>query len=77
MTWTLSSSGQNKDGEMSGSQTGSSESSTAAAAAGSSQSLPSFWIPSLTPEAKPTLLKKPVSLILLQKTGTTSLCHII
>ena len=24
------------------------------------QSLPSFWIPSLTPEAKPTLLKKPV-----------------
>uniref|UniRef100_A0AAR2KGJ1 Nitric oxide synthase-interacting protein n=1 Tax=Pygocentrus nattereri TaxID=42514 RepID=A0AAR2KGJ1_PYGNA len=25
----------------------------------SSSSLPSFWIPSLTPEAKPTLLKKP------------------
>ncbi|XP_056263241.1 nitric oxide synthase-interacting protein [Pseudoliparis swirei] len=26
-----------------------------------SQSLPSFWIPSLTPQSKPTLLKKPVS----------------
>uniref|UniRef100_A0A3B4V2L8 Nitric oxide synthase-interacting protein n=1 Tax=Seriola dumerili TaxID=41447 RepID=A0A3B4V2L8_SERDU len=28
----------------------------------SSQGLPSFWIPSLTPEAKPTLLKKPAVL---------------
>lgn len=32
----------------------------------SSSSLPSFWIPSLTPEAKPTLLKKPVSSSILQ-----------
>lgn len=39
----------------------SAESSTAGPAASSSQSLPSFWVPSLTPEAKPTLIKKPVS----------------
>lgn len=35
--------------------------STAGSAATSSQTLPSFWIPSLTPEAKPTMLRKPVS----------------
>ncbi|KAM4531535.1 nitric oxide synthase-interacting protein isoform 2-T5 [Odontesthes bonariensis] len=52
-------SGQNKDGETRRSQSSSGEASTAASAATSSQSLPSFWIPSLTPEAKPTLIKKP------------------
>ncbi|KAG8006655.1 Nitric oxide synthase-interacting protein [Nibea albiflora] len=37
----------------------SSAESSSASAGPSTQSLPSFWIPSLTPEAKPTLLKKP------------------
>ena len=29
--------------------------------------LPSFWVPSLTPDAKPTEIKKPVSIIQLYK----------
>lgn len=37
--------------------------------AGSSQALPSFWIPSLTPEAKPTLLKKPSKTVLCPMSG--------
>ncbi len=46
-----------------GSQKGSSSSSSSDTGASSSSSaLPSFWIPSLTPEAKPTLIKKPVGL---------------
>ncbi|XP_028310969.1 nitric oxide synthase-interacting protein [Gouania willdenowi] len=40
-------------------QGSSAEDSTAASSSTSTQPLPSFWIPSLTPEAKPTLLKKP------------------
>lgn len=51
-------------GQTKGSEKGSTDSSgesSSGAAASSSQSLPSFWIPSLTPEAKPTLIKKPVS----------------
>ncbi|XP_017292751.1 nitric oxide synthase-interacting protein [Kryptolebias marmoratus] len=63
------SSGQSKDGETGGSQGSSGESSTAASAASSSQSLPSFWIPSLTPEAKPTLLKKPSKTVLCPMSG--------
>lgn len=51
---------QNKGSEKGRADSSSAESSTGSAAT-SSQSLPSFWIPSLTPEAKPTLLKKPVS----------------
>uniref|UniRef100_A0A3B4XB48 Nitric oxide synthase-interacting protein n=1 Tax=Seriola lalandi dorsalis TaxID=1841481 RepID=A0A3B4XB48_SERLL len=35
----------------------------------SSQGLPSFWIPSLTPEAKPTLLKKPSKAVLCPMSG--------
>ncbi|XP_051570558.1 nitric oxide synthase-interacting protein-like isoform X3 [Myxocyprinus asiaticus] len=35
----------------------------------SSSSLPSFWIPSLTPEAKPTLLKKPSKTVLCPMSG--------
>lgn len=42
-----------------GSLISSSSSASAAGESSSSSSLPSFWIPSLTPEAKPTLLKKP------------------
>ena len=56
----VSPSGQNKDGEPGPSQSSSGEPSTAGSAATSTQNLPSFWIPSLTPEAKATLLKKPV-----------------
>uniref|UniRef100_A0A8C2H5B6 Nitric oxide synthase-interacting protein n=1 Tax=Cyprinus carpio TaxID=7962 RepID=A0A8C2H5B6_CYPCA len=44
----------------SGSDTGASSSSSA---------LPSFWIPSLTPEAKPTLLKKPSKTVLCPMSG--------
>uniref|UniRef100_A0A669B5K8 Nitric oxide synthase-interacting protein n=1 Tax=Oreochromis niloticus TaxID=8128 RepID=A0A669B5K8_ORENI len=45
------------------------ELSSAATAASSSQSLPSFWIPSLTPEAKPTALKKPSKTVLCPMSG--------
>lgn len=54
-------SGKNIGSEKDGTQSSPGELSSAATAASSSQSLPSFWIPSLTPEAKPTALKKPVS----------------
>lgn len=57
----FSPSGQNKEREKGRTDGSSAESSTAGLAATSSQSLPSFWIPCLTPEAKPTVLKKPVS----------------
>ncbi|KAK5855625.1 hypothetical protein PBY51_007287 [Eleginops maclovinus] len=46
-----------------------STSSTSAPAASSSQSLPSFWIPSLTPQSKPTLLKKPSKTVLCPMSG--------
>ncbi|XP_071375101.1 nitric oxide synthase-interacting protein [Centroberyx affinis] len=53
-------SGQAKGSEAGRADSGPANSSTAgSSAATSSQSLPSFWIPSLTPEAKPTQLKKP------------------
>ncbi|XP_071761308.1 nitric oxide synthase-interacting protein [Centroberyx gerrardi] len=53
-------SGQAKGSEAGRADSGSANSATAGcSAATSSQSLPSFWIPSLTPEAKPTQLKKP------------------
>ncbi|XP_036068934.1 nitric oxide synthase-interacting protein isoform X2 [Oryzias melastigma] len=55
-------SGQSKDGDAEGP-------STAASAASSSQKLPSFWIPSLTPEAKPTQLKKPSKAVLCPMSG--------
>ncbi|XP_029293031.1 nitric oxide synthase-interacting protein [Cottoperca gobio] len=47
----------------------SAESSTAASAATSSQSLPCFWVPSLTPVSKPTLLKKPSKSVLCPMSG--------
>uniref|UniRef100_A0A4W5KCV6 Nitric oxide synthase-interacting protein n=1 Tax=Hucho hucho TaxID=62062 RepID=A0A4W5KCV6_9TELE len=40
-----------------------------AAGTSSSQSLPSFWIPSLTPEAKPTMLKKPSKTVVCPMSG--------
>ncbi|CAG14468.1 unnamed protein product, partial [Tetraodon nigroviridis] len=45
-----------------GSKTSQMENSSAESskASTSNNNLPSFWIPSLTPEAKPSLLKKPV-----------------
>ncbi|XP_072315819.1 nitric oxide synthase-interacting protein [Eucyclogobius newberryi] len=45
------------------------ESAGEIAVAGSSKSLPSFWVPSLTPEAKPTLLKKPSKTVLCPMSG--------
>ncbi|XP_046893504.1 nitric oxide synthase-interacting protein isoform X2 [Hypomesus transpacificus] len=44
-------------------------SSSSSSAPGSTQSLPSFWIPMLTPEAKPTLLKKPSKTVLCPMSG--------
>ncbi|KAM9780530.1 nitric oxide synthase-interacting protein [Neosynchiropus ocellatus] len=43
--------------------------SSASTSAGSSPALPSFWIPSLTPEAKPTLVKKPSKAVLCPMSG--------
>nr|XP_020464022.1 nitric oxide synthase-interacting protein [Monopterus albus]XP_020464023.1 nitric oxide synthase-interacting protein [Monopterus albus]XP_020464024.1 nitric oxide synthase-interacting protein [Monopterus albus] len=62
-------SGQNKGSERSRTDSSSVESSPAGSSASSSQSLPSFWIPSLTPEAKPTLLKKPNKAVLCPMSG--------
>ncbi|XP_047428351.1 nitric oxide synthase-interacting protein [Mugil cephalus] len=62
-------SAQGKGDEKVKPQSSSGESSTAGAAPSSSQSLPSFWIPSLTPEAKPTLIKKPSKTVLCPMSG--------
>ncbi|XP_059203918.1 nitric oxide synthase-interacting protein [Centropristis striata] len=62
-------SGQGKGSEKARTDSGSAESSTAASASTSSQSLPSFWIPSLTPESKPTQLKKPSKVVLCPMSG--------
>ncbi|XP_073670072.1 nitric oxide synthase-interacting protein isoform X1 [Paramisgurnus dabryanus] len=47
----------------------SSSSDSSAGESSSAQVLPSFWIPSLTPEAKPTLLKKPSKTVLCPMSG--------
>ncbi|XP_049416279.1 nitric oxide synthase-interacting protein isoform X2 [Epinephelus fuscoguttatus] len=62
-------SGQSKGGETGRTDGSSAESPSAASAASSSQTLPSFWIPSLTPEFKPTLLKKPSKTVLCPMSG--------
>ncbi|XP_053195275.1 nitric oxide synthase-interacting protein [Scomber japonicus] len=65
-------SGQSKGSEKSRTDSSSAESSSAgssSAVPSSSQSLPSFWIPSLTPEAKPTMLKKPSKAVLCPMSG--------
>lgn len=62
-------SGQTTDVEASRTERSSAESSTAGPSASSSQSLPSFWIPSLTPEAKPAMLKKPSKAVLCPMSG--------
>ncbi|TRY59952.1 hypothetical protein DNTS_017610 [Danionella cerebrum] len=59
-------SGQSKEEEN---QKASSSSSSKDAGESSSSALPSFWIPSLTPEAKPTLLKKPSKAVLCPMSG--------
>ncbi|XP_029364261.1 nitric oxide synthase-interacting protein isoform X1 [Echeneis naucrates] len=61
--------GANKGGEKSRTDSNSAESSCAASASTSSHSLPSFWIPSLTPEARPTQLKKPSKAVLCPMSG--------
>ncbi|XP_077475248.1 nitric oxide synthase-interacting protein [Stigmatopora argus] len=72
-------SGQSKVGEKIGlnsssssataSSSSSSSSSSTSSVASSSQNLPSFWVPSLTPVAKPTLLKKPSKTVLCPMSG--------
>ncbi|CAK6979124.1 nitric oxide synthase-interacting protein [Scomber scombrus] len=64
-------SGQSKGSEKSRTDSSSAETSSAgtSSAAQSSQSLPSFWIPCLTPEAKPTLIKKPSKAVLCPMSG--------
>ncbi|XP_028268449.1 nitric oxide synthase-interacting protein [Parambassis ranga] len=63
-------SGQSNGSEKGRAQSSSGESSSATSSPStSSQSLPSFWIPSLTPEAKPTLLKKPSKTVLCPMSG--------
>uniref|UniRef100_A0A3Q0SGT3 Nitric oxide synthase-interacting protein n=1 Tax=Amphilophus citrinellus TaxID=61819 RepID=A0A3Q0SGT3_AMPCI len=59
----------NAGSETGGTQSSPGESSSAGTPASSSQSLPSFWIPSLTPEAKPTTLKKPSKTVLCPMSG--------
>lgn len=59
-------SGKSKDDE---SQKGSTSSDTSAGESSSSSALPSFWIPSLTPEAKPTLVKKPSKTVFCPMSG--------
>lgn len=56
-------------GEKTGRTDGSSAETSTSSAATSSQSLPSFWIPSLTPEAKATMLKKPSKTVLCPMSG--------
>ncbi|XP_019743042.1 nitric oxide synthase-interacting protein [Hippocampus comes] len=62
-------SGQSKVGEKIRTGGSSSASSSTDSVASSSQSLPSFWVPSLTPEAKPNLLKKPSKTVLCPMSG--------
>ncbi|XP_023682033.1 nitric oxide synthase-interacting protein [Paramormyrops kingsleyae] len=64
--------GQSKDSGVQSGPSGSTNGpSNSAASDGSStkSALPSFWIPSLTPEAKPTMLKKPVKTVLCPMSG--------
>ncbi|XP_030649082.1 nitric oxide synthase-interacting protein [Chanos chanos] len=63
-------SGQSKETSSQNGSAGSAGASTSTDESGSSsKSLPSFWIPSLTPEAKPTLLKKPSKAVLCPMSG--------
>ncbi|XP_069033407.1 nitric oxide synthase-interacting protein [Embiotoca jacksoni] len=62
-------SGQSTGSEKVQPGSSSGEPASAASAASSSQSLPSFWIPSLTPESKPTLIKKPSKAVLCPMSG--------
>lgn len=61
------------NGSAAGAATAGSDSAVAGSSSGSSSSstsaLPSFWIPSLTPEAKPTALKKPDKAVLCPMSG--------
>ncbi|KAM6966005.1 nitric oxide synthase-interacting protein [Tautogolabrus adspersus] len=57
------------DSASSSSSSSAPSSSSSASTSSSSTSLPSFWIPSLTPEAKPTLIKKPSKVVLCPMSG--------
>ncbi|KAG7279450.1 hypothetical protein CRUP_038223 [Coryphaenoides rupestris] len=65
-------SGQGKEAGLlvtADSQSGAGTSAGTSSKADTAASLPSFWIPSLTPEAKPTLLKKPSKTVLCPMSG--------
>ncbi|XP_048061815.1 nitric oxide synthase-interacting protein isoform X1 [Megalobrama amblycephala] len=62
-------SGKTKDDGSQNGSASSSSSDTSAGESSSSSALPSFWIPSLTPEAKPTMLKKPSKTVLCPMSG--------
>ncbi|KAL0993679.1 hypothetical protein UPYG_G00111520 [Umbra pygmaea] len=62
------SSGQAKETDSHSATSASTDCSTPAGPS-SSQTLPSFWIPSLTPEAKPTVLKKPSKTVVCPMSG--------
>ena len=49
------------DVNISGEKAGTSKDSISNMKDGKAKELPSFWIPALTPDSKPTLVKKPVS----------------
>ncbi|XP_062388190.1 nitric oxide synthase-interacting protein [Sardina pilchardus] len=55
------------DSAVAGSSSGAG--SSASSSISSTSALPSFWIPSLTPEAKPTLVKKPDKTVLCPMSG--------
>ncbi|XP_068434287.1 nitric oxide synthase-interacting protein [Clinocottus analis] len=62
-------SGLNKADDKGSTDSSSAEFSNTGSVASSSQSLPSFWIPSLTPQSKPTLVKKPSKAVLCPMSG--------
>ncbi|XP_032394226.1 nitric oxide synthase-interacting protein [Etheostoma spectabile] len=61
--------GSSSAAESSGSSASSVSSASSASSSSSSLSLPSFWVPCLTPEAKPTLIKKPSKTVLCPMSG--------
>ncbi|KAJ8251096.1 hypothetical protein GJAV_G00217210 [Gymnothorax javanicus] len=62
--------GTSRDSEVQNGSAGpTASSSTSSSTAASSSVLPSFWIPSLTPEAKASVLKKPVKTVLCPMSG--------
>ncbi|XP_037648811.1 nitric oxide synthase-interacting protein [Sebastes umbrosus] len=62
-------SGQTKGSEKGRTDSSSAESSASSSIVSSITNLPSFWVPCLTPENKPTLIKKPSKAVLCPMSG--------